>query len=117
LLSARLNMLSMRSVMMKPPTTLVMAHTTAMKPRIVATLPYCPPASTMLPTSEMPLIALVAAMSGVCSSGGTLRDDEEADEAGENEDVELNDLRGSHGSSPKEAGCVGRVSARLRGAS
>ena len=54
-----------------PPTTFVVAQTTAMKPRMVARRPYCPPAATIEPTSEIPEIAFVADMSGVCSSGGT----------------------------------------------
>ena len=49
----------------------VVAHTTATKPRIVATLLRCEPAATSEPTSEMPEIAFVADISGVCSSGGT----------------------------------------------
>ena len=50
---------------------LLVAQTTAMKPRIVATLFLAEPAAISDPTSEMPEIAFVAAMSGVCSSGGT----------------------------------------------
>ena len=54
----------------------------------------CAPAATMEPTSEMPEMALVAAISGVCSSGGTLRDHHVADERGEHEHVQLEDLHG-----------------------
>jgi hypothetical protein len=60
----------MRSVMMKPPTTLIVAQVTAMNPRIVA-------AGVIRarhhgePTSEMALIAFVADMRGVCRSAGT----------------------------------------------
>ena len=61
----------MRSVIRKPATTLVAAHTTAINPRMVDTLPYCPPAATSAPTSDMPEIAFVADISGVCNSGGT----------------------------------------------
>ena len=66
-----LNILSMRSVIRKPPTTLIVAAVTATKPRIVLTIPRSEPAATSEPTSEMPEIAFVADMSGVCSSGGT----------------------------------------------
>ena len=47
------------------------AHTTAMNPRSVATRLCCAPAMISEPTSEMPEIAFVAAINGVCSSGGT----------------------------------------------
>src|ERR1041384_1151862 len=69
-----LNMRSIRSVITNPPTTFVVEQTTAMKPRTVATLLWCgpvPPAITIDPTSEMPEIAFVADIKGVCSSGGT----------------------------------------------
>ena len=69
--SARWNIFSMRSVMMNPPTTLMVAEATAMVPSTVLTVPWSDPAATSDPTSEIPEIALVADMSGVCSSGGT----------------------------------------------
>ena len=61
----------MRSVITNPPTTLIVAAVTATKPSIVLTVPRSEPAATSEPTSEMPEIAFVADMSGVCSSGGT----------------------------------------------
>jgi hypothetical protein len=64
-ISFRLNILSMRSVMTNPPTTFVVAQTTAIKPSIVLTLLYCAPAVTMEPTSEIPEIAFVADINGV----------------------------------------------------
>src|SRR5829696_4134298 len=70
-MSFLLNIFNIRSVITKPPTTFVVAHITAMKPRIVLTLLYCAPAVTIEPTREMPEIALVADIKGVCSSGGT----------------------------------------------
>jgi hypothetical protein len=42
-----------------------------MKPRIVLTVLYRAPAVTIEPTKEIPEIAFVADISGVCSSGGT----------------------------------------------
>ena len=42
-----------------------------MKPRIVLTVLYRAPAVTIEPTKEIPEIALVADISGVCSNGGT----------------------------------------------
>src|SRR5687768_7446671 len=62
---------SMRRVMMKPPTTLMVAVVTARVPRMVLTALRPAPAATSDPTSEMPEIALVADINGVCSSGGT----------------------------------------------
>src|SRR5882757_6318323 len=67
---ARLNIDSIRSVIRKPPTMFAMAHATAIVPRIVASAPSPLPANTNEATREMPEIALVAAISGVCSSGG-----------------------------------------------
>src|SRR5207253_2866990 len=69
--ASRLNIFNIRSVMRKPPTMLEVAHTTATKPRIVATLFARDPAAMSEPTSEIPEIAFVAAINGVCSSGGT----------------------------------------------
>jgi len=64
-------MRSMRSVITNPPTTFVVEHATATKPRIVATMPCPEPAITMEPTNEIPEIAFVADIKGVCNSGGT----------------------------------------------
>ena len=69
--SFRLNILSIRSVMTNPPTTLVVEQTTAVKPRMVLKVLYCAPAMTIEPTNEMPEMAFVADINGVCSSGGT----------------------------------------------
>jgi hypothetical protein len=69
--TSRLNILNMRSVMRKPPTMFDVAATTAMNPRIVATVDARDPAAISDPTREIPDIAFVAAINGVCSSGGT----------------------------------------------
>ena len=61
----------MRSVMMNPPTTLMVAEATAIAPSSALRVPWLDPAATSEPTREMPEIALVADMSGVCSRGGT----------------------------------------------
>src|SRR5438552_11248975 len=66
-----LNIFNMRSVMRNPPTTLVLEQATARKPRIVLSQPLSDPATTSEPISEMPEMALVADISGVCSKGGT----------------------------------------------
>jgi hypothetical protein len=50
---------------------LVVEQNTAMKPSMVLTVLYLAPAVTMEPTSEIPEIAFVADINGVCSSGGT----------------------------------------------
>ncbi len=69
-----LNIFSMRSVIRKPLTMLVIAAVTAMKPstreQVVAS---SAPVIRMAPTTEMAEIALVSDISGVCSSGETLR--------------------------------------------
>ena len=64
-------MASMRSVIRKPPTTFVEEQPTAMKPRMILAQSCISPTTTREPISEMPEMALVADMSGVCSKGGT----------------------------------------------
>ena len=56
---------------MNPPTTLIVAAVTAMNPNNVLIPPRSAPAATSEPTSEMPEIALVADISGVCNNAGT----------------------------------------------
>src|SRR5437868_14818977 len=69
---SRLNILSMRSVMRKPPITLIEAEITAMNPsQVLSELMLCRPATTSAPTTEIADSALVADISGVCRSGGT----------------------------------------------
>ncbi len=65
-------MRNIRSVMRKPPTTFVDEQATAMSPiTLLAVRSAEAPATMSEPTNEMPDIALVADISGVCSSGGT----------------------------------------------
>src|ERR1019366_5056520 len=45
-----LNIFNMRSVIRKPPTMLLVAATTAMKPKIAANVLLCSPTSTIAPT-------------------------------------------------------------------
>ena len=92
----RLNIFSMRSVMRKPPTTLVVAQTTAMKPRIVATCRACRRRRPASRRARSPEIALVADISGVCSSGGTRVITRKPTNAGQHEHVELQDDREVH---------------------
>src|SRR6266550_2165410 len=68
-----LNILSMRSVMKNPPTTLLVAATMAMTPSTVANVLFLSPTRTMAPTTAMASRALVSDMSGVCSRGETWR--------------------------------------------
>src|SRR6516164_4150064 len=68
-----LNIFSMRSVIKKPPTTLLVAAITAKVARMVASRDFCSPARTMAPTTAMASKALVSDISGVCSSGETRR--------------------------------------------
>jgi hypothetical protein len=60
-----LNILSIRSVIRKPPTTFVEEHATATKPKAVLKGLWPAPATTREPTSEIPDMAFVADMSGV----------------------------------------------------
>ena len=82
----------MRSVIMNPPTTLIIAVVTATRPNNWATVLgnswLLLPAITSEPTSGMPEMALVAAISGVCSSGETRPITSKPREAGQHEDEE-----------------------------
>jgi hypothetical protein len=62
----------MRSVIRKPPTTLVVAAVTATMPRMELVKLRPSPAVISEATREMPEIAFVKAISGVCKSWGTL---------------------------------------------
>ena len=62
----------MRSVTTKPPTTFMVARSTAAAPIAVPSAPLALLARTMAPTRMIPWIALVPDMSGVCKMGGTL---------------------------------------------
>src|SRR5580700_3935877 len=64
-----LNIFSMRSVIKKPPTTLLVAATMAMVPRTVDSVLLCWPTNKMAPTTAMASSAFVNDMSGVCRSG------------------------------------------------
>src|ERR1039457_3906258 len=68
-----LNILSMRSVMMKPPTALLVAATIAIVPSTVASVDLCSPARMMAPTTAIASNALVSDINGVCSNGDTRR--------------------------------------------
>src|ERR1700733_3681657 len=68
-----LNILSMRSVMRNPPTTLLVAATMAMTPRTVAKVLFFSPTRTIAPTTAMASRALVSDISGVWSKGETWR--------------------------------------------
>src|ERR1039457_2022392 len=68
-----LNILSMRSVIMKPPTALLVAATIAIVPSTVASVDLCSPARMMAPTTAIASNALVSDINGVCSNGDTRR--------------------------------------------
>src|SRR5208282_2840239 len=68
-----LNILSMRSVIKNPPTTLLVAATIAITPRTVANSLLRSPTSTIAPTTAMASSALVSDINGVCSNGETWR--------------------------------------------
>src|ERR1700693_1277902 len=68
-----LNIFSMRSVMRKPPTMLLVAATMAMVPRMVEKFVLCSPAKMIAPTTAMASSALVSDISGVCRRGETRR--------------------------------------------
>src|SRR5205823_3417998 len=69
--SRPLNISSMRSVTTNPPTTLMVARTTATKPSTISTGVCALAAITRAPTTMMPWIALVPDISGVCRIVGT----------------------------------------------
>src|SRR3989442_18847 len=64
-----LNIFSMRSVIRNPPTTLLVAATTAITPSTAEKVLLCSPTSTMAPSTAMASSAFVSDISGVCSSG------------------------------------------------
>src|SRR5229473_7562975 len=66
-----LNICSMRSVMMKPPTMLLKEAATAINPSVVERRVSCRPAIMMAATTTIASSALVRDISGVCSSGET----------------------------------------------
>ena len=68
-----LNIPSMRSVITKPPTTLLVAATIAMVPSTVEKVLLCSPTRMMAPTTAMASSAFVSDIRGVCSSGETRR--------------------------------------------
>src|SRR5438128_7028950 len=68
-----LNILSMRSVIRNPPTTLLVAAITASVPSTVENVLLCSPTSTIAPTTAIASSAFVSDMSGVCNNGDTRR--------------------------------------------
>src|SRR5438067_11292405 len=64
-----LNIFSMRSVIRNPPTTLLLAATTAITPSTAEKVLLCSPTSTMAPSTAMASSAFVSDISGVCCSG------------------------------------------------
>src|SRR5437763_601955 len=64
-----LNIFSIRSVIRNPPTTLLVAATTAITPSTAEKVLLCSPTSTMAPSTAMASSAFVSDISGVCSSG------------------------------------------------
>src|SRR4029450_7774335 len=67
------NIFSMRSVIRKPLTMLVVEANTATAPKMVLNLDCCSPASRIAPTTAMAEMALVSDISGVCSRRDTRR--------------------------------------------
>ena len=97
---------------MKPPTTLIVAAVTAMKPSEVATPVAGPtPAATSEPTSEMPRDGVGGRHQRRVQQGRHLGDDLKADEAGQHEHVELDEGGGVH-ASPFDGGCRGTARRR-----
>src|SRR5947207_15761551 len=68
-----LNIFSIRSVMRNPPTTLLVAATTAITPSTVERVLLCSPTIRIAPTTAMASRALVSDIKGVCSNGETRR--------------------------------------------
>ena len=63
----------MRWVTRKPPNTFTAASATARVPATWPTMPSVRPAASMAPTMMMAEMALVTAISGVCSAGVTVQ--------------------------------------------
>jgi hypothetical protein len=72
-LSFFLNISSMRRVTRKPPKTLTAASATASTPMPLPSQVLVSAAASMAPTMTMAEIALVTAISGVCSAGVTVQ--------------------------------------------
>src|SRR6202044_1654210 len=68
-----LNILSIRSVIRKPPTTLLVAATIAIVPSTVEKVLLCAPTSRIAPTTAIASNAFVNDISGVWSRGDTRR--------------------------------------------
>src|SRR5262249_13512803 len=66
-----LNILSIRSVIINPPTTFIIAEMPAIKSRNLLTSLSFPTAVRIEPTTEIAEMALVADINGVCKRGGT----------------------------------------------
>ena len=90
-----LNMRSMRSVMRKPPTTLMVAHVTAMKPRIVAHRVVLRARGHERADERDAADGVRAAHERRVEERRHARDDLVADERGEHEDVETEDQVGA----------------------
>jgi len=67
-----LNICNMRSVTKNPPTTLIVAITIAITPKMLATVILPVPETNKAPNTEIPEMALEPDISGVCNVGGTL---------------------------------------------
>src|SRR5256886_10046687 len=65
-----LNIFSIRAVIRNPPTTLLVAATTAITPSTAEKVLLCSPTSTMAPRTAMASSAFVSDISGVCRSRG-----------------------------------------------
>src|SRR5436190_7146860 len=68
-----LNIRRMRSVIRKPPTILLVAATTAMNPKVAASVLLCSPTRIIAPTTAIASRAFVSDINGVCSRGETRR--------------------------------------------
>ena len=67
----RVNMPSIRSVTMKPPTMLIVPKAIAIVPMTLSRVPSAVPITISPPSMMIPWIALVCDISGVCSVVGT----------------------------------------------
>ena len=94
-----LNIFSMRSVMMKPPTILLVAATIAMTPSTVANVLFFSPTSTIAPTTAIASRAFVRRHQRRVQQRGHMPNDFKTDEGRQHENEQRVDQIGTHANS------------------
>ncbi len=91
-----LNILSMRSVMKNPPTTLLVAATIAMTPSTVANVLFFSPTSTIAPTTAMASKGVGQRHQRSVQQRRDVADDFKSDESRQHENEQCIDQVGTH---------------------